>query len=1080
MRRSMPRSTVLGVFLSLVAAAGFGQSQATTGVIQGVVSDANGGGLPGAAVSVRNTATNFEQALTSDRDGRFRGGQLPLGPYRVTVTLQGFRTLVREGLTLDVGQTINLPMRMELSSVTQEVRVTAEAPLVETSRTEASTRIDERAVQNLPNNGHNFLDYTKLTPGVTTVQGPDGDELSINGQKGIQNNISVDGADFNNPFFGEQRGGQRPAFTFNLDAVKEVVVVADGANAEFGRSSSGFVNVITKSGTNDTHGSAHLYYKDHNLSARPENADGSRSPEFDFNQYQAGATLGGPLKSDRLFYFLGADYQRARTTKQTEPDRIEPSVVAALAALGSPGENLPIERTNDARVFLGKVDWQVSSSNLATVRYNYTWADQVNGTFDVDSWGRSANADELDHSNSGTLALLSTLNANLANEFRGQYAREDRPRSYLGPNAAGQNRPLPDTAFDFAARLPVRRAVLHPRRLPRHADPVERQHLLLHGPAFLQGRSGVQPDRGLPDVPRVRERAVHLQLDLRLPELREQPELRRVLERQHLSGGRVPGRHHRHRARDSLSPVHGRRRIDGRPGGHSDHPSDRARRLHPGHLAAAAQHHDLGGPPVGGAARARPDHASGAGLLLGVHRNDAQRPGVPSDGTIPSDKKMWQPRLGISWDPANDGKTVVRASAGLFYARIPGLVLASSRSTNGSIGQSIYRDSTFRNFGGPLPPAYPNLIPASQTGGVPDHPSVFVVDSDFQNPRTTAVSVGVDREIVPGIAGLLKYNMSKTVHLTRFVDRNAAELGAPWGSGLATPASNGIGTLTTIESSANSRYWGWTVGVNRRFENRWGFQAYYTYSKDKSDDDNERDPFSFRYARIHEDPSDPTAEFSREWGYSDRDQRHRVNAWFLWRAPGGVDLNFRYSYRSAQPLDVTAAGVPTNTPQDRINSDGSVTRRNQGRKDNQYNSLDVRLSKEFTMAGLTIEPGVDVFNVFNSKNLRRPEVTNLIFNFDGTVQSGVGDPRQFQVGSGCILGFSRRPAADPPAARRGHDGDGRRDRRNRRDRRERDPRVERARRRAAPLGLPSRHRLAVAAGRGLPRSRQLGLRDGPL
>jgi hypothetical protein len=91
------------------------------------------------------------------------------------------------------------------------------------------------------------------------VQGPDGDELSINGQKGIQNNVSVDGADFNNPFFGEQRGGQRPPFTFNLDAVKEMVVVADGANAEFGRSQSGFVNVITKSGTNDRpHGTAHF------------------------------------------------------------------------------------------------------------------------------------------------------------------------------------------------------------------------------------------------------------------------------------------------------------------------------------------------------------------------------------------------------------------------------------------------------------------------------------------------------------------------------------------------------------------------------------------------------------------------------------------------------------------------------------------------------------------------------------------------------------------------------------------------------------------------------------------------------
>src|SRR5262249_42928159 len=102
--------------------------------------------------------------------------------------------------------------------------------------------------------------------------------------------------------------------------------------------------------------------------------------------------------------------------------------------------------------------------------------------------------------------------------------------------------------------------------------------------------------------------------------------------------------------------------------------------------------------------------------------------------------------------------------------------------------------------------------------------------------------------------------------------------------------------------------------------------------------------------------------------------------------------------RSAQPLDVKADGTPTGTPQDRINADGTVTRRNLGRKDNQYNSLDIRISRPFQISAVTIEPAVDVFNVFNSKNLRRPSVTNLIFNFDGTVQAGVGDPRQVQLG----------------------------------------------------------------------------------
>src|SRR5207253_7170391 len=126
-------------------------------------------------------------------------------------------------------------------------------------------------------------------------QGPDGDELSINGQKGIENNISVDGADFNNPFFGEQRGGQRPPFTFNLDAVKEMVVIGDGANAEFGRSTSGFVNVITKSGTNNLDGTAHFTFKNDSLSSRAKNPDGTLAPKFDSMQSQTGFTIGGPF-----------------------------------------------------------------------------------------------------------------------------------------------------------------------------------------------------------------------------------------------------------------------------------------------------------------------------------------------------------------------------------------------------------------------------------------------------------------------------------------------------------------------------------------------------------------------------------------------------------------------------------------------------------------------------------------------------------------------------------------------------------------------------------------------------------------
>src|SRR5437588_6959744 len=205
-----PALVAPSLLLLLVGRALLRQSQATTGVIEGTVVDASAAAVPGVTVTVKNTATGYESIVVTDSAGRFRAVLLPLGPYQVTAVLQGFATVVQKGLDLGVGQTLTVTITLKQTTAAEEIVVTAAPPLIETARTEGATRIDEKAMEGLPNNGRNFLEFTKMTPGVTVVQGPDGDELSINGQKGISNNVSVDGADFNNPFFGEQRGGRSP------------------------------------------------------------------------------------------------------------------------------------------------------------------------------------------------------------------------------------------------------------------------------------------------------------------------------------------------------------------------------------------------------------------------------------------------------------------------------------------------------------------------------------------------------------------------------------------------------------------------------------------------------------------------------------------------------------------------------------------------------------------------------------------------------------------------------------------------------------------------------------------------------
>jgi outer membrane receptor for ferrienterochelin and colicin len=966
------------------------QSQATTGVIEGVVSDASGAALPGVTVTLRNVETNYTQTLVTDSGGRFRGVLLPLGRYDVSASLSGFATRVLRGYQLAVGQTLTADITLTTAAVEESIVVTAEAPLIETARTEGAVRIDQAAVEGLPNNGRNFLDYTKLTPGVTIVQGPDGDELSINGQKGISNNVSVDGADFNNPFFGEQRGGQRPAFTFNLDAVKEMVVIADGANAEFGRSQSGFVNVITKSGTNEMKGTAHLVFKNDALSSNPKRADGTEAPSFDSDQLQAGFTLGGPLRRDSLFYFVAFDFQDAETTKQTDSTRIEQRVLDAFASLGSPNENAPITRTNDARVFLGKIDWSASARHLATLRYNYTYSEQVNGTFDVDSWGASANAIEKDDSNAVTGSLISTLSMNTLNEFRFQTAKENRPRPYNGPNISGQNRPLPDTAFDFGRSYRFGMPFFIPVEYYDTRLQFNDNVTLIRGAhSFKLGAEYNKVDSVQTFVGFANGRYIFSSTDgflgyLRNPNYLEcaQGSLFTTSET-----GACPDGY------NIVGPVllylqqAGVGGLSVEEAGTQSIPqTEPAVFIQDSWQATPNLNLQYG---LRWEAQLQPDPITPADEVfyapfIGQTRNGQE---FPSNGEIPSDTAMWQPRLGLSWNPNGDGKRVLRANAGIFYGRVPGLTLASSRSTNGSRGQTIFRNSEASPFLGPVP-AYPNLIPASEIAD-PFRPEVFVFDKDFKNPRTTSASVSWEQEVVRNYAVLVKYNYAKGDHITRFINRNDPLLGAPWSTGLGADGQNGIGNLTTVESSAKSLYHGMTLGLTKRPSANVQFQAYYTYSRDKSDDDNERDPFSYRYAKI--------TDLDAEYSWSDRDQRHRFNGWLLWNAPQAIDVNVRYSYRSAQPKSITASGADAATPQDRINPDGSVTRRNLGRKDNEFSSLDLRLARAFTLGGVTVEPAIDVFNLFNSKNLRRPEVTNLIFNFDGTVQSGVGDPRQIQL-----------------------------------------------------------------------------------
>jgi len=1005
MVRKLLGPVVLALVFPVMLAA---QSQATTGVIRGTVTDPSGTAVAGASVVLRETQTGFQRQVATNERGIFVAPLMPLGTYDVTARAVGFSETRRTGVRLGVGETVNLTLPLAAVQL-QAVVVEARQPVVDATRVENSTSLPDAAVSRLPNNGRNYLNLTLLTPNVAIVQGPDGDELSISGQKGIHNNVSVDGADFNNPFFGEQRGGQRPPFTFNLDAVQEIVVTASGANAEFGRSSGGFVNVVTKSGTNQLHGSLHYYGKDGALSGQPHHA-GVTLAAPDFTQHQFGFTLGGPIKRDRAFFFLAYDQQIYDETKQTNPNRIDPLVRAWMdTAYGGAMRNDygSIARTNNARVLLAKFDFNLSDRHHASLKYNYTWSEQANGTFDVDSWARSANGLEQDHSNAVNGSLVSYLTPNMANEFRFQYSREDRPRPYDGPRSAALganrvdagNRPFPDIAVAPNFRFGM------PFFLP--VDYYDTRVQLLDNISFAKGDHffklgfeynkvhSIQTFVGFGNSRYIFSSVngfLNFAADPNYVECSVGPPN---------NTGACPAGVQTGPVLLYLQQAGVGRSL--RESGTQDIPqTDLAVYLQDSWKPNAKWTFNYGlrweaeiqADPI-----TPPSQVFYAPFIGQTVTNTTGTYTFPSDGTIPSDKKMLQPRVGFAYDPGGDGRRVVRGSAGLYYARIPGLNLASSRSTNGSIGMTYFRGVPFPGaYFGPVP-GFNAQLPDNVSQSAVFFPDVFVFDKKFQNPRTLSASLGYEWQVGADLGASISYTHSRSDHLTRFINRNDGHFGSPWGSGL--PGGNGIFTLTTVESSAKSRYNGMTVGLKRVLDPNFQFQVNYTLSFDKSDDDNERDPFTFRYARAD--------SLAPEYNWSDRDQRHRFNGWLVAHIGGGLFLNSRLSLYSAQPTSERCgannqpSGQRAVTPQDRIcltatgNPTGVILKRNTLRKDNSYFSWDLGLTWPFNVGKGRVELVAQMFNVLGSENFRDPAQA-LLFNFDGTLRSGFGDPQQTQIG----------------------------------------------------------------------------------
>jgi hypothetical protein len=1007
------RTTVATLFcvLALVAPT-FAQTQITTGVIQGSVTDATGGALPGVTVEVRNAETNLSRVLTTGSDGRFVFLQLPSGTYSVTYTLAGFATLVQENVLLTVGQAVTLASQMTVSTLAETVRVTAEAAVVETTRSAVASTLNQTTVEATPILGRKFEDLLTLTPGVSVVQGPDGDEITFAGQRGVFNNISLDGGDYNNGFFGEQVGGQRAAIDITLEAVKEFQVIASGAPAEFGRTAGGVVNVITKSGTNDLHGSLFHFQRLKGLTG--DLSDGTELEKFRREQF--GGTIGGPIRRDRAFYFVATEgitgnFERPNLSSQlgsTACPVPAPTLLQNEALINANGdcqrtallnffqtrlgqnEGLPIEHPIKTVAALGKLDVVANSANQVSASWTFNHSRKENETFDVATYGTSANGIEGDPARIqvGNLNWFTTLSSRMLNEAHATYSRETRPRTAASSNLAADTGMGFSPSFRFGNPYFIQPAVdelIWRTQFKDNVSLVLGSHTVKMGGEWMHTLND-QVFRGF-FTGRYLFDSVTGFLRYASPAA---------------SGGFGPGTVGCSNGTYVTAPT----------------PCPAGSSATGGPLLLYLQGAGRSGPATDAAGASRIANEefslfvqdqwqvrSNLTLSYGL-RWDAQLmpetvdpqttgfasllndPAFPSDGTIPDQWLMLQPRFGVTWDVRGNGRSALRASAGVYYARQNMLSQVGSVTTNGLQQQTLFVNTANMTAFGATTPTWPGVLnpPAVPEGQFPLFLGVRVFDKDYNNPHVYAFNVGYEQAMGTDLAGYVDVTWTEGRDLTRFLNYNRLS---------GTCCDQGPGTGNTFvytqrwapqldevmvaNSRGESQYRGLTLGVRKRFSQGYQFEANYVLAKDEDNDSNERDPFTDRSFNFF--------DLDLDWGPSDRDIRHKVNAFGYFAVPGAVELSTRVQYRGAQPI----------TPSPR-SLNGVDRGRNSDRKDNEFFTFDWRVSRAFAFGGrYELTPMIEMFNTFNNANNINPLSTPALFNFDGFLRTGVGDPRQVQL-----------------------------------------------------------------------------------
>jgi hypothetical protein len=404
----------------------------SSATLRGAVRDQSQGVLPGATITVRSEARGTEVTATTNERGEYRVPLLRPDIYTVTAAISGFKPEVRSGITLSIGREERLDFTLQLASVSATVNASAEAILLDATTAQVGFNVAPRQIETLPLNGRNYLELALLAPGVSFAH--DGNSpLSFGAQEGRAINVQVDGVDNND----ESVGGQ--ATDINQDTVQEFQVVSSQFTAEYGKASGGIINVITKSGTNELHGSAYYYLRRDSLDAHDFFAQDQ--PKLTKDNY--GATLGGPIVKNSTFFFASGDYTKTQQAATVDTFGARPDIEGTFP--------LPAKKTLASL----KVDQEISEGQHLSVGYRLDNSDIGNNSVGANyalSYGYSVKR----RAWGANASLNSVFSSRAYNELRAGYLyakNDDIPNSTAVMEShpsyyVGQNYFMPQSAVD--------------------------------------------------------------------------------------------------------------------------------------------------------------------------------------------------------------------------------------------------------------------------------------------------------------------------------------------------------------------------------------------------------------------------------------------------------------------------------------------------------------------------------------------------------------------------------------------------------------------------------------------------------